>query len=116
MTWQFFTAYYVDFIFDHFDVLDNETKQDIRVIVDPISGGGISPVVCLHNAAVFFVCVVAGLLSCGWLAEVGEGGTTTPPTPTPPPLAVVIEFCRLKMSRYCFKETKMSRVLCVCGL
>ena len=91
-------------------------KQGIRVIVDPISGGGISPVVCLHNAAVFFVCVVAGLLSCEWVAEVGEGGTTAPPTPTPPPFAVVIEFGRLEMSKYCFKETTMSRVLFVYGM
>lgn len=87
-------------------------KRSIRVIDDPISGGGISPVVCLHNAAVFFVCIVAGLVSCEWVAEVGEGGTP----PTPPPFAVVIEFCRLEMRKYCFKETTMLRVLFVCGI
>ena len=91
-------------------------KRGIRVIEDPISGGGISPVVCLHNAAVFFVWVVAGLLSCEWVAEVGEGGTTAAPTPTPPPFAVVIEFCRLEMRNHSFKETTMSRVLFVCGM
>jgi hypothetical protein len=43
-----------------------------------------SPVVYLHNAAVFFVCVVAAEpFSCGDVAMVGEGGT-------PPPFVVAM--------------------------
>ena len=53
--------------------------MEVRVNVDPINGGGISPVVYLHSAAVFLVCVVAALTtSCECVVEVGEGGTIFP--------------------------------------
>jgi hypothetical protein len=65
--------------------------------VDPIKGGGISPRVYLHNAAVFLVCVDADeLFSCVATFEVGEGGTTAfappPPPPPPPPFMVTSAF------------------------
>lgn len=61
--------------------------------MDPINGGGISPSVCLHNAAVFLVCVDADVLfSCVAAFEVGAGVTTAFGPPSPPPFIVTSAF------------------------
>ena len=54
----------------------HQSLEGIRVRDDPIRGGGISPEVCLHSTAVFFVCIVPALSEVG---DVGEIGTGPPP-------------------------------------